>query len=505
MRFRTESMSVALMIGTLCSAQDNYSGFNYQAVVRNTAGDPVPNQSVGVRVLIFPGISNGYSERHVVTTDAKGQISLVMGEGTPEVGSVVPTFSALNWTNGDVMSYTVSVDITGGTSYSTIGGGQFKSVPFALRSLSSAGGSSAWALNGTNLNNTNTGNVGIGNTAPGSLLHVGSASGSVATPTAITLDNTYFLGSAFNKLKFYLYKSPTESYGLGLGSSSDVQYWAGTTTTGIHRFFTGQQERMRIEANGNVGIGTTGAPTARLEVAGSFKLVNGSQGAGKVLTSDANGLATWATSGASLWSVLGAGTYSPGPIGIGIGAPLAGVPLVTGSPVRLYAQSPGPGNSEGGEIQFTRAYDNLNAWSIDVYGPGFGDAGDLRFINANANTVPFKIKSSGNAYFENKIFCREVEVTLAAFPDYVFKKDYRLMPLAEVEAYIAANGHLPNVPSACEVEENGIGLGVLNKILLEKVEELTLHAIAREKEVEALKAELEVRIARLEALIDQRH
>ena len=48
------------------------------------------------------------------------------------------------------------------------------------------------------------------------------------------------------------------------------------------------------------------------------------------------------------------------------------------------------------------------------------------------------------------------------------------MSLAEVEAYIKANGHLPNVPSACEVEENGSGLGAMNKILLEKVEELTL-------------------------------
>ena len=77
----------------------NYNGFNYQAVIRNAAGDPLPNQAVGVRVQIYPGIAAGYSETHSVTTDAHGLISLTMGQGTPEVGSVIPTFSALDWTN----------------------------------------------------------------------------------------------------------------------------------------------------------------------------------------------------------------------------------------------------------------------------------------------------------------------------------------------------------------------------------------------------------------------
>ncbi|MCA9761192.1 MAG: hypothetical protein KC463_06745, partial [Streptococcus sp.] len=83
-----------------------------------------------------------------------------------------------------------------------------------------------------------------------------------------------------------------------------------------------------------------------------------------------------------------------------------------------------------------------------------------------------------------KITAKEVEVTLAGFPDYVFEPDYDLMTLEEVEAYIKKNGHLPNVPSAREVEENGLGLGEMNKILLEKVEELTLHLIEQQKRLD---------------------
>ncbi len=114
------------------------------------------------------------------------------------------------------------------------------------------------------------GSVGIGTTAPSSILTVGGTSGPATTPTAITMDGTYRTGgNAFDKLKFYLFKSSTESYGLGLADDSDMQYWAGTTSTGNHKFFTSQLERMRISANGNVAIG---------DVTGAYKFyVNGGQ------------------------------------------------------------------------------------------------------------------------------------------------------------------------------------------------------------------------------------
>lgn len=88
-----------------------------------------------------------------------------------------------------------------------------------------------------------------------------------------------------------------------------------------------------------------------------------------------------------------------------------------------------------------------------------------------------------------KITTKEVEVTLTGWPDYVFGDDYQLKSLNEVEAFIKENKHLPGIPSENEVLSNGIELGNMNKLLLEKVEELTLYVIELQKEVNKLKTE----------------
>lgn len=75
--------------------------------------------------------------------------------------------------------------------------------------------------------------------------------------------------------------------------------------------------------------------------------------------------------------------------------------------------------------------------------------------------------------------------------DYVFAKDYRLMPLEEVEKFVSENKHLPNVPSALEVVESGIDVAKMDAKLLEKIEELTLYLIQLKKENDALKNEVE--------------
>jgi len=82
---------------------------------------------------------------------------------------------------------------------------------------------------------------------------------------------------------------------------------------------------------------------------------------------------------------------------------------------------------------------------------------------------------------------KEVLVSTTGWPDYVFDKDYKLPPLSEVEKYIDENQHLPNVPSALEVESNGIQLGEMNAILIRKVEELTLYVLDLQKQINALK------------------
>ena len=76
-----------------------------------------------------------------------------------------------------------------------------------------------------------------------------------------------------------------------------------------------------------------------------------------------------------------------------------------------------------------------------------------------------------------------VEASASQIPDYVFKPDYDLMSLEEVEAYVKANSHLPEVPSAEEVEANGHKLAEMNLLLLKKIEELTLHTIKQEKKI----------------------
>jgi hypothetical protein len=83
---------------------------------------------------------------------------------------------------------------------------------------------------------------------------------------------------------------------------------------------------------------------------------------------------------------------------------------------------------------------------------------------------------------------RAYEVVVeTGWSDYVFEDDYQLTPLDEVERYINENKHLPGIPSAAEIEANGVSLGDMQAKLLEKIEELTLHLIDLKKENEALK------------------
>lgn len=84
------------------------------------------------------------------------------------------------------------------------------------------------------------------------------------------------------------------------------------------------------------------------------------------------------------------------------------------------------------------------------------------------------------------IRAKEVKVEAANWPDYVFLPDYPLIPLPALEAYIDEHGHLPGIPTADEVAADGIGLAEMNRKLLEKVEELTLHLIELKKVVDTM-------------------
>jgi hypothetical protein len=89
-----------------------------------------------------------------------------------------------------------------------------------------------------------------------------------------------------------------------------------------------------------------------------------------------------------------------------------------------------------------------------------------------------------------QIHARSVKIDIKNWADFVFKEGYDLPRLRAIESYINKQGHLPDVPSAQNVTENGIELGEMQKILLQKVEELTLYLIEQDKEIEKLKKEL---------------
>ncbi|HRI21042.1 MAG TPA: hypothetical protein PLA68_08805, partial [Panacibacter sp.] len=86
-----------------------------------------------------------------------------------------------------------------------------------------------------------------------------------------------------------------------------------------------------------------------------------------------------------------------------------------------------------------------------------------------------------------KVMAEEVRVELnGTWPDYVFAKDYQLMPLQNLKKYVLENNHLPEVPAAEEMKD-GIEVGKMNKMLMQKVEELTLYVIQLNEELQQLK------------------
>ncbi len=116
--------------------------------------------------------------------------------------------------------------------------------------------------------------------------------------------------------------------------------------------------------------------------------------------------------------------------------------------------------------------------------------------------------SNYNLFVTGGILTDQVRVILSnggTWADYVFAKDYKLPTLSEVEDFIAKNGHLPNVPSAKQVQEDGIELGEIAKIQQEKIEELTLYILQLNKENEKQAKEnaaLNERLLKLEILVE---
>ncbi len=261
--------------------------------------------------------------------------------------------------------------------------------------------------------------------------------------------------------------APVESMGLNIGDWNTNPIY-GQIVTGDYDFNLNVKDQIRffVESdNGNVGIGTNN-PGKKLEVNGDI-LLNNDSGIKQIFTWNASD---------NNWRI---GTN----------------------------ENPG----------FTRALANRHVQYLTYStsaGQGFA-------IGVNGGNSSFEILGSNHmAYFrgnvglgttstgshklavEGSIGAREIKVEASGWSDFVFYDDYQLPTLEQVEQHIKEKGHLKDIPSAAEVEKNGIFLGEMDAKLLQKIEELTLYTIQQEKELKKVKAQ-EAKIQKQEKRIQK--
>lgn len=326
------------------------------------------------------------------------------------------------------------------------------------------------------------GSVGIGTTVPKSKLDVkgsltvgGNFGGVSAAPTnGAIIEGSVGFGTATPKSK------------LDIKGSASI----GTTYAGIS---AAPANGLIIE--GNVGVGTT-TPTAKLDVNGQIKGVGGSfpksilNGTVFANGNDQNKNA----------NVLSAGSIVN--------------PLDETKTFNFFDFQTTP-TSPYNSIWFS--LQNRNDDARFVFSAVQEGAANMRMLNKNQDDI-FRVDEDGNDKINMilpkansflgigttsstdgvDIFKLSVAGNIRAnrvkvyttWADFVFEKEYKLASLEEVEKHIQKNGHLKDIPSASEVEKSGIELGEMNKLLLQKVEELTLYVIQLNKELQDVKSQI---------------
>jgi len=298
---------------------------------------------------------------------------------------------------------------------------------------------------------TNGENVGIGTTNPKSKLEI------TDWTTALTLgskknteamvDNEVLCSIDFYKHYNIGYAGAIKLLQAGEGHQYSQAHLGFYTTSGGNVYTTAPDERMRITSLGNVGIGTE-TPNARLDLGSGY----GKSGAKFFIYND------------DVTSEL-SGTK-------------CGFYMDNFTSNNLNLVFPEASSYPG---LFTISAKNTANTTLKPYFSIAGLSGNVGIGELNPKN---KLDVNGT------IHSKEVKVDMEGWSDFVFKKEYNLPTLEEVEKHIAEKGHLENIPSEKEVLQNGINLGEMNAKLLQKIEELTLYLLKQDKSIEDLKIEV---------------
>lgn len=231
--------------------------------------------------------------------------------------------------------------------------------------------------------------------------------------------------------------------------------------------------------------------------------------------------AQWTTSGTNIYNsntgFVGVGTTSPSSLFHVSANMTAGARTEL---LRLEIRGNG-GDELGGEGAainfFTPVTPNPNVLGAQIY--SFRESGvnsysttALRFSTNYLGTMKDKLAILGNGNVgigidtplnlldvNGTIHAKLVKVNLTGWPDYVFSTSFELTPISEVKSYIDLNHRLPDIPSADDVDKNGIDLGEMNKLLLKKVEELTLYVIQKDSKESEQQQEINSQTEQLNA------
>lgn len=299
-----------------------------------------------------------------------------------------------------------------------------------------------WGYNGGAWNNlmtiNNDGSVGIGTSTPQRKLHV--------VGNSIGISDASLNG--FSTISNNGTNSTFDSYTGLLNNSSNIIFTNNSNTSAI----SASTEKMRITGNGNVGIGTS-IPSEKLEINGNLKTVFSTahieKNVARIMSIGVSGI-----TGAVNWAIRGVYQY---PNGVNV-------------------------NAVGGDLDLIKSLDGNIILGTKSDGSALGNVG----IGTTSIPVGYKLAVKGN------VIAEKIKVKNSAnWPDFVFEPYYKLPDLLQIETFVKQNKHLPEIPSATEIEKDGLDLGEMNRLLLKKVEELTLYMIEMKKENESLKSRIQ--------------